>query len=223
MINFNKILVADFETSSANPYTCQPVELAAIVLDSRTLQEEKESRFYSLIRPTDFATVEQQALDVNKKTIEQLEKAPSISEVWSDFVKFVDKFSKGKSTWDRPILCGHNIIGFDKIIFDRLCLEFGPVDKTNRPTLFSPYHIDTMQMMWFSFESLKEPYRYNLDYLRKFFGIDAGGKAHEALQDVLDTKAIAVRFLEWQRKKSKAAKFAGAFGNDEETPDTLVS
>lgn len=219
MINFNNILVADFETSSADPYTCQPVELAAIVLNSRTLQAEEESTFYSLIRPTNFETVEQQALDINKKTIEQLEKAPSLSEVWSDFVRFVDKFSKSKTIWDRPVLCGHNIMGFDKIIFDRLCIEFGPVDKTNRPTLFSPHFIDTMNLCFMNFESLKEPYRYNLDYLRKFFGIDAGGKAHEAMQDVLDAKAIAVRFLEWQRKKAKVAKFAGAFGNINDTTD----
>ena len=94
-------IVFDFETSSAQPTTTQPVELGAVVVSSETLNPIPGAEFISLIRPTDFSTVEAKALEVNKKTIEQLQDAPLLEVVWPEFVRFCQNYKvRGLKGWD---------------------------------------------------------------------------------------------------------------------------
>ena len=53
MLNLRKICVFDFETDSPDPHTCQPVELAAIMIDPRKLKIIEKSDFSSMMRPAD--------------------------------------------------------------------------------------------------------------------------------------------------------------------------
>jgi len=51
-MNFRKIVVYDFESDGVNPYECEPVQIAAVVLDARKLEIIKGSEFNSMMKPT---------------------------------------------------------------------------------------------------------------------------------------------------------------------------
>ena len=205
------IIVYDYETGSRNPWRTQPIQLAALAIDGRTLKPLGE--FNKMIRSIDdhkvyvLDAIEDDALKVNKKTREEIAVAPEAKLVWASFVDFVGQYSTGKSQWDAPIVAGFNNRGFDDIITYRLCrgnclgekepYGFGPFDnKTDRAQLFHPMlNHDVAQMAYDWLRSRTVPFRnVGMDALREYFGLSPDG-AHDALVDVYDTSELLVRFL----------------------------
>jgi DNA polymerase III epsilon subunit-like protein len=193
-------MIMDFETGDRDPYTCPVIQLAAIVIHPRTLEIHENGIFESMIRPPNLDEIKQDALDVNKKSIEEIKAAPDQDVVWKNFVQFVNKFKTEQSDWGLPILAGHNIIGFDKIIIDRLCKQY----KTK---ICHPFNIiDTISLSFYWFESRADVSRYSLDYLRDKFGLSREA-AHDAKKDCLDTLEILTRYLKLARNISPKLKF----------------
>ncbi|NDD83556.1 3'-5' exonuclease, partial [bacterium] len=110
-------VVFDFETGSRNPHRTQPTQIAALAIDGRNLIA------------AGFDPLEDEALKITGKTREGLANAPSLKSVWSKFTRFVDQYNWKGDSFYAPIPVGFNIIGFDLIIVNRLCKEFGPWDK----------------------------------------------------------------------------------------------
>jgi DNA polymerase III epsilon subunit-like protein len=50
-MNYRDYIVYDFETTSANPHTTQPVQIAAVVVHGRKLEIKEGSEFQSLMKP----------------------------------------------------------------------------------------------------------------------------------------------------------------------------
>ena len=50
-MNYRDYCIFDFETTSANPNTTQPVQLAAVVVHGRKLEIKPGTEFQSLIKP----------------------------------------------------------------------------------------------------------------------------------------------------------------------------
>ena len=50
-MNYRDYTVYDFETTSPNPLTTQPVQIAAVVVHGRKLEIKKGSQFESLMKP----------------------------------------------------------------------------------------------------------------------------------------------------------------------------
>lgn len=214
MINKNTYIVYDYETTSANPYTTQPIELAAVAVDPRNLEIIPNSEFYSLIRPIEdkeeqikmgLGPIEQGALDVNKKTLEELRTAPSVKSVWESFKQYCMNYNITGKKWDAPILCGYNNTKFDDIITDRIAGKepwgYGPFDKDRQQcTLFHPIHnVDIMKYVFGWFESDYELKSFSMDNLRVRLNMSSEG-AHHAMKDVKDTAQLLIGFLKLQRK-----------------------
>ena len=53
-MNNRWIIVFDWETDSPDPHTCNPVELAAIPIEPRTLEIKKDKAFNTVIKPPGF-------------------------------------------------------------------------------------------------------------------------------------------------------------------------
>lgn len=208
MINQNYLCVFDFETGSLATLDPVPLELAAVMVDPRTLERVPGSTFNTLIKPAlGWEAVTAEALDINKITKEQVDAEGLEEKVAFDaFVGFVKKFSKTANKWNMPIQCGHNIAKFDIPIMDSLCRRHGYVDKDGFPKLFHPFNIlDSISICLMWFENLPEPEKYGLDKLREFFGIPKEG-AHRALKDVEDTADIICRFLQFHRTINSKGK-----------------
>ena len=195
------LIVFDFETGNVNIDEIQPIQVAAVVYDIKTLQPYPEGKFCSMMKPWDMSKVEDSALKVNKKTREEIEMAPPIDLVWKKFVNFVQSYNKNanKSWFNAPIPCGHNIIGFDLPIIEKLCEKYGPFDKKDKKqNLFNRrLTIDTLHYLWTWLHNT-EIENYKQDTILSYGGksIDGG---HDALIDCLNIGEVLMRFLKFQR------------------------
>jgi len=227
MINLHNIAVVDLETDSVDPYSCNPTQLACLMIHPRKLEIIPGSEFNSLIRPLDIdhddymdkhkSTIEFHAKN-QKATAEQVvstwKDAPSQKTVWDKFVAYLYKYhttQSRKSVYTAPIICGYNILNFDCIILDRMCKTYNNIDKKGKSTIF--YYRDKIDVMNYCnlfFENLSEPTSYSLDTLREFFGMIKEG-SHDALKDVKDTSEIFIKFQKLCRKIAEKTKFKGAF------------
>jgi DNA polymerase-3 subunit epsilon len=223
-LNHNTIIFLDFETGSRNASKTQPIQLAAVAIHSRRLEIIEGSEFNSLIRPYSdeeaeklgLDKIEDEALKVNGKTREEIEKAPSPKVVWGKFTDYVNSYNYKKNKWTAPVLAGFNNNGFDDIIIDRLCgrepYKFGPYDTTYcKQSLFHPIHnIDLMKMVFSWFENNQELKSFSMDNLRDYLGMSKDN-AHDALQDVKDGANVLIRFLKLHRLYATKVRFKNAF------------
>lgn len=211
----------DMETGSRNPTRTQPIQLAAIAIDARTLEVIPNSEFNTLIQPImdkeqqaalGLDDLEQQALDKNGKKVEDLIVAPSLKIVWSNFVKYVENYNVAGGKWDAPILCGFNNRGFDDVILNRISRQFGPHDKEyDRCALFHPvYNMDVLQLIFPWFESNFEVgFSLSMDNLLKFFKMNTEG-THDALVDVKNQAEIMIRLIKLMRAMGKRVDWQGS-------------
>ena len=219
MAKKNFFLVYDWETGSANPNTCQPVQLGAIIVDSIRLEVVNGSEFNSYIQPVfddekcvelGIAPLEDEALKVNNLTREQLQDAPGVETVWKNFTDYVANYSAKKGKWGAPMRVGYNNYRFDDIITDRLCKQYGQWDKDrDEQNLFFPsVNVDVMRnFMWPWTENMEDIKSLSLDAVRAWMGYSADN-AHDALDDVKITADLLIRFLKLHRHFSPKVKFA---------------
>jgi hypothetical protein len=214
-------IVFDFETGSRNPYKTQPTQIAALALDGRDLSVK--GSFNSEIRPllddeeaiaAGLDPIEDGALKVTGKTREKLAEAPLLKSVWTKFTKFVDQYNWKGEPFFNPIPVGYNIVGFDLIIVNRLCKEFGPWDKTkDNAKLFSKvYKVDLMDNVFMWTEGDPSVKSISMDSLREKMGLSSEN-AHDALQDVKDTANIFIKLLKTHRAVYQNIEFEKAFAN----------
>lgn len=226
-MNYNDIIVYDFETGGRNPYKTQPTQLAAVVVNGRRLTLTPNAEFNSLMKPLrdeeaiklGLDPVEDEALEKTHKTWELLEKAPAPKVVWKRFCDFVNTHNYKKDKWSAPIPAGFNNNGYDDIIINRLAgqepWKFGPTDpdRGNECTLFHPIHnIDVMKMVWSWTENNPDIRSISMDSMRDYLGLSSD-MGHDALTDVKQTAYILICYLKMQRTFSKKVKFKKAFAD----------
>jgi len=227
-MNYRDFIVYDFETTSANPNTTQPVQIAAIAIHGRKLEIKEGSEFQSLIKPVfcpkeckklNVDPLEAGAVAVHGKTEEILADAPSAESVWKNFTDYVNQYNFKGGNWGAPIQVGYNIRSFDSIIVNRLCMEkpykFGPADdKRGEQNLFNRLHmIDLLDFMFVFFENNKEVNSLSADNLvRGYMGYSAG-KAHDAMSDVIMTAELFCRTMRMLRTTASRKNFKNAFKN----------
>jgi len=226
-MNTNTFIILDFETDSSDAYTANPVQLASIMVHPRTLNIISDSEFNSFIQPPNInksnyieqhsETIQWHAKNYNTSSEEIIsiwKNAPLQKDVWADFCNYLLRYhsrTKRKNQFSAPVLCGYNILNFDCIILDRLCKQYGNIDKYNKPNIFHPRdRIDLMPMIFSWFENFNEPTNYQFDTLRNYFGMSKD-KAHDALTDVKQTAELLCRFLKFQRRVAKNTQFKNSF------------
>lgn len=215
-MNYNTIIFSDFETGSANPYKAQPLQLAAVAIHGRRLEIIEDSEFSSYIKPlTDEEAIKQgldpiqdEALNVNKITREQLETAPILDVVWKRYEDYIDSFNYKGDEWSAPVNAGFNNNGFDDKIYDRLCLKYGRWnEKRNRQSLFHPIHnIDLMKVMWQWTENSNEIRSLSMDSIRDWLGLPKDG-AHNAIVDVKQGAKLLIEVMKLTRFFASKTKF----------------
>jgi DNA polymerase III epsilon subunit-like protein len=216
-------IIFDFETGSRNPHKTQPTQIAALALDGRSLTVK--GQFNSEIKPildddkaiaAGVDPLQDEALKITGKTRENLAKAPALKSVWAKFTKFVDQYNWKGEPFFAPIPVGFNIIGFDLIIINRLCKEFGPWDsEREQQKLFSKvYKIDIMDNVYAWTESDPNVRSISMDSLRERMGLSKTN-AHDALQDVKDEANIFIKLMKTHRSVYQNISFNNAFAKGE--------
>lgn len=221
-MNNNCYIVYDYETGGKDPKTCQLTQIAAIVLNPRTLRVEPNGIFNSEVQPifdeekaiaAGYGPVEDEALRITRKTKDQLMLAPPLKVVWSKFTQFVHRFNPTKSAYKAPIPVGYNIINYDNIITDRMCQLMGPTYKEKQSLISSLYAFDLLHMFMGYTDNNPAIQSRKLGDCMDWMGIDKVNQenAHDALVDVKNCANIFVKLLSLQREISKQTNFSDAF------------
>jgi DNA polymerase III epsilon subunit-like protein len=216
-------IVFDWETGSRNPHKTQPTQIAALALDGRNFKVK--GQFNSEIKPilndeeaiaAGLDPLQDEALKITGKTREALENAPCLKSVWNKFTKFVSQYNWKGDTFFNPIPVGFNIIGFDMIIINRLCEQFGPWDKERQQQkMFSKiYKFDIMDNIFAWTESDPSVKSISMDALRERMGLSSEN-AHDALQDVKDSANIFIKLMKTHRAVYQNMNFDKAFASGE--------
>jgi DNA polymerase III epsilon subunit-like protein len=203
-----KIICFDFETDGTNPNECQPVEIAAVAIDNRTLEIVPNSEFHSMMKP-DGIEKEGYLTDSVKDCVawhakmqkttpeailENWRKAPEQKVVWERFNEYILKYNWKKNNWFAPIACGANIRNFDLKIVDRLN------DKYKVKFMFwkrDVVDIQDLSFLWLTWHN-ECPKNFKVDTLREWFGKSMEGQ-HTAIQDVRDEAWFATKYLKLHR------------------------
>lgn len=220
-MNHNYICSYDFETSGVDPNTCEMFQVAALIVHPRKLELVPGGEFKSFSRPPNFDTMPDEAFEyqarVRSLTIPEfkqiIREAPPEQDVWRNFDNFLSAYhqdgTKRKSMFSAPIRAGHNIIDYDNTIWQRLCEKYGYVNKNGEQNISFPRdNIDLKQLCFFWFENQSEPEKYNMDYLRPFFGLPSHG-GHDAMFDTQQVTELIIRFMKLHRQVT--VKFKGSF------------
>ena len=227
MINMHKIAVIDFESDSTDPFTCQPTQLACLMIDPRKLEIIPGSEFNSMMRPIDiddenYTEAHKNTIDFHAKNqhttassvLTAWQQAPTQKAVWANFVEYLGRYhttQTKRGIYTAPLICGYNILGFDCHIIDRLSKLYNNIGKDGRTNLFfGRDKIDLMLYCFQFFENLPEPTSYSLDTLREFFGISLEG-AHDALYDVKNCAEIFIRWQRLIRRTAEKVRFKDSF------------
>lgn len=188
---YNNIAVFDFETSSVDPETTQPLSLACVIVEPKGPSIIKDSEFYTLIQPEDESKVEAGALAVNKLTLTELKTAPTLEVAWKSFDTYLQKYRKGKG---KSLMHpgGMNISNFDIPIYNRINEKLGYKSVFNENKKLDL--IDDF-FRWFHAEEIKY---INLDAMRKIVGLSTEN-SHNSLEDVKTCAQFIIKFLKLYR------------------------
>lgn len=234
----NYVCFRDYETGSKNRHTCQPLQLAAVMIDVDRLEIVDGSLFQSLIKPVEdseelqklgWGELEEEAMNKHGLDIDDLRKAPNARVVWNQYVEYLKKYNKkgvNGGTWNAPIVGGFNNVNFDDFIDRRLCSLYGPdFDEYGAMTIYHPFMNFDLQRtieQFFAYVKLNNSNSVSMDTCREFFGISTE-MAHNAKKDVLDGAFLFIKFLRLYKglthglidlPKGKRIKFKNSFANE---------
>lgn len=211
-MNDKHIIVFDFETSALDKTTNELTQVAAVVIHPRRL--EIVDKFNSEVRPLEPDKIEEKALEITRKTREQLALAPHPEEVWSSFKSFCDRYNPSKKPFTAPIAAGYNIIGYDMPILQRYATKYKTVDpKTGTQNLFSSFvTYDLMLMAFWWNENFNDIPNIKLTTIAEWLGMDASN-AHDAMADVTMTAEIIIRFMKMYRYLYPKVQWSKKNGN----------
>lgn len=220
----NRLNFCCYDIESANLYTDPDrlciLEIAAVVLDGRSLEIIEGAQFHSFVKPRhvidevlpDDPLIQDGALAVNGISRASIKDFPIEQMVWANFVDFCLKYKTGTSEFTKVIPVGYNNNGFDDLIVKSM--------KVRHPNLKSPFHktlsLDVMKDIYMWSEGITgptAPEKLSFDYWRDYLELPPleSGNAHEALYDVLQTAMVFKRFQEWRRRLIKKNPLKGSF------------
>ena len=190
----NKIIFIDTETGGVNPEKAALIQLSGII----RIDKKDVEKFNFYIKPFENSEVNEKALEVQGRTLEELkaEKYVEEKEVYKQFVNLLDKYVDKYDRTDKFIVAGYNVrfdIDMLKAFFQRHGNNFlfSYLDSSMLDPLYS---IRLLQVSGI----LPVLENNKLETWCKHFGIEL--KAHDSLEDVKATKKIIGKLIELIKK-----------------------
>ena len=186
----NKIIFIDTETGGVNAEKSALIQLSGIIEVDGT--EKEKFNFY--IKPFENSEVNEKALEVQGRTLEELgtEKYIDESIIYKKFLEILDKYIDKYDKNDKFIVAGYNV----KFDIDILKALF---ERNNNKFLFSYFNSSMLDPLY-SVRLLQVagmlPVLENnkLETWCKYFNIEL--KAHDSLQDITATKKLIEKLIE---------------------------
>lgn len=190
----NKIIFIDTETGGVNAEKSALIQLSGIIEVDGT--EKEKFNFY--IKPFENSELNEKALEVQGRTLEELGTEKYIDEniIYKKFLEILDKYIDKYDKNDKFIVAGYNV----KFDIDILKALF---ERNNNKFLFSYFNSSMLDPLY-SVRLLQVagmlPVLENnkLETWCKYFNIEL--KAHDSLQDITATKKLIEKLIELIKK-----------------------
>ena len=190
----NKIIFIDTETGGVNPEKAALIQLSGII----RIDKKDVEKFNFFIKPFENSEVNEKALEVQGRTLEELktDKYVEEKEVYKQFIKLLDKYIDKYDRTDKFIVAGYNVrfdVDILKAFFQRHGNNFlfSYLDSSMLDPLYS---IRLLQIA----EILPVLENNKLETWCKHFGIEL--KAHDSLEDIEATKKLIGKLISLIRK-----------------------
>lgn len=190
----NKIIFIDTETGGVNPEKAALIQLSGII----RIDKKDVEKFNFYIKPFENSEVNEKALEVQGRTLEELktEKYIEEKEVYKQFVSLLDKYIDKYDRTDKFVVAGYNVrfdVDILKAFFQRHGNNFlfSYLDSSMLDPLYS---IRLLQIA----EVLPVLENNKLETWCKHFGIEL--KAHDSLEDIEATKKLIGKLISLIRK-----------------------
>lgn len=190
----NKIIFIDTETGGVNPEKSALIQLSGIIrIDKKDIE-----KFNFYIKPFENSEVNEKALEVQGRTLEELktDKYVEEKEVYKQFINLLDKYIDKYDRTDKFVVAGYNVrfdVDILKAFFQRHGNNFlfSYLDSSMLDPLYS---IRLLQIA----EVLPVLENNKLETWCKHFGIEL--KAHDSLEDIEATKKLIGKLISLIRK-----------------------
>lgn len=179
-------IVADFETGGLSAEKNPAVEIAVVVLDNNCKEIQ---RYESLIKPYGDFIIEQQALQANGLTLNEINGGKDVKAVVNDLITLFTPLKKYQK-FVKPILVGHNIAKFD-IKFFKQIFEFC---NKNLYEYVDEYLFDTQYHARFKWGQNNQIENFKLGTCCTKVGIELTN-AHRAMADTEATAKLLTYFI----------------------------
>jgi putative exonuclease len=190
----NKIIFIDTETGGVNPEKSALIQLSGII----RIHKKDVEKFNFYIKPFENSEVNEKALEVQGRTLEELktDKYVEEKEVYKQFINLLDKYIDKYDRTDKFIVAGYNVrfdVDILKAFFQRHGNNFlfSYLDSSMLDPLYS---IRLLQIA----EVLPVLENNKLETWCKHFGIEL--KAHDSLEDIEATKKLIGKLISLIRK-----------------------
>lgn len=190
----NKIIFIDTETGGVNPEKAALIQLSGII----RIDKKDVEKFNFYIKPFENSEVNEKALEVQGRTLEELKTGKYVEEkeVYKQFIKLLDKYIDKYDRTDKFIVAGYNVrfdVDILKAFFQRHGNNFlfSYLDSSMLDPLYS---IRLLQIA----EVLPVLENNKLETWCKYFGIEL--KAHDSLEDIEATKKLIGKLISLIRK-----------------------
>ena len=189
-----KISFIDTETGGVNPEKSALIQLSGIIrIDKKDIE-----KFNFYIKPFENSEVNEKALEVQGRTLEELktDKYVEEKEVYKQFINLLDKYIDKYDRTDKFVVAGYNVrfdVDILKAFFQRHRNNFlfSYLDSSMLDPLYS---IRLLQIA----EILPVLENNKLETWCKHFGIEL--KAHDSLEDIVATKKLIGKLISLIRK-----------------------
>ena len=190
----NKIIFIDTETGGVNPEKAALIQLSGII----RIDKKDVEKFNFYIKPFENSEVNEKALEVQGRTLEELktDKYVEEKEVYKQFIELLDKYVDKYDRTDKFVVAGYNVrfdVDILKAFFQRHGNNFlfSYLDSSMLDPLYS---IRLLQIA----EVLPVLENNKLETWCKHFGIEL--KAHDSLEDIEATKKLIGKLISLIRK-----------------------
>ena len=190
----NKIIFIDTETGGVNPEKSALTQLSGII----RIDKKDVEKFNFYIKPFENSEVNEKALEVQGRTLDELktEKYIEEKEVYKQFINLLDKYIDKYDKTDKFIVAGYNVrfdVDILKALFQRHGNNFlfSYLDSSMLDPLYS---IRLLQIAGI----LPVLENNKLETWCKHFGIEL--KAHDSLEDIVATKKLIGKLISLIRK-----------------------
>lgn len=176
-----KILYFDTETTGLDPKVNDIIQLSGFVEKDGKIIE----KFNLKCRPRSEKTVNQQALDIQGRTLKEVMEWPERDKVFSQFVDILKRHINQYNKADKFYTAGYNV-AFDMDFLSNFFKEF---DNPYMGSFFNYRKIDPLSILhYWDYMGVISLENYKLSTVCDYFGVEL--KAHDAMADIIATKIL---------------------------------